>query len=157
MYVLFLGPLITEVVCPGADYYVDAAGGNDRNTGPRHRSAWQIHRQRSTAYTGFAPGDRVLLRRGQVWREHLIVPASGTADKPIVFGAYGAGQPAVAQGLGPWSRTGTDAGRANCWRAPLDVAPNQVFFNGVRGIVQSGPDRLDRPLEWAWSDGVLYV
>ena len=95
-----LGPLISEVACPGVDYYVDAAGGNDRNTGRGAVSAWKSI-GKVNAYTGFAPGDRVLLRRGQVWREPLIVPASGVADRPIVFGAYGDGQPAGAQGLDP--------------------------------------------------------
>lgn len=39
-----------------------------------------------------APGDEVLLRRGDVWNESLTIgSAVGTADDPIVFGAYGSG------------------------------------------------------------------
>jgi hypothetical protein len=37
------------------------------------------------------PGDVVLFRRGGVWRESLIPPASGSPDEPITFAAYGVG------------------------------------------------------------------
>ncbi len=39
----------------------------------------------------FNPDDQVLFRRGQTWEGQLIVPSSGTAGRPITFGAYGHG------------------------------------------------------------------
>jgi hypothetical protein len=145
----------SAVACPGADYYVDAISGNDRNTGRGPQVAWQtIHKVNS--YREFVPGDRILLRRGQIWREQLVVSVSGTADRPIRIGAYGTGARPTLKGSGPvlnWSQTS----QANCWRASLAVMPNQVFFNGTRGVRQGAPVNLDKPLEWAWSDGMLYV
>lgn len=155
VYLVVSCALVSRVACLGVDYYVDAANGNDRNTGRSDVSAWKSI-ARVNAYKGFVAGDRILLKRGQVWREQLTVPASGIADRRIVVGAYGTGSRPVLKGSAlvmNW----TNAGRADCWRASLDIAPNQVFFDGVRGAVQGSPDRLNRPLEWTWSDGVLYV
>jgi hypothetical protein len=43
------------------------------------------------AFSALAPGDSVLFRKGQTWREQLTVPSSGTAGNPITFGSYGSG------------------------------------------------------------------
>lgn len=39
----------------------------------------------------FLPDDQILFRRGQTWREELVVPSSGTVGHPIIFGSYGSG------------------------------------------------------------------
>jgi hypothetical protein len=39
----------------------------------------------------FAAGDTILLKRGEVWREQLTNPSSGTSGNVITFGAYGSG------------------------------------------------------------------
>jgi hypothetical protein len=139
--------LLFQVPCLAADYYVDAAGGNDRNTGRNEATAWRTV-GKVNSYAGFRPGDRILLKRDQIWREQLIVPVSGTAQRPVVFGAYGTGGRPVLKGA---------AGPPNCWRAVLAAAPNQVFFDGVRGVRRTGLNHLDGPLEWAWAGGVLTV
>jgi len=144
-----------ETVCRGSDYYVDATRGNDRNTGRGTGAPWKTV-AKVNSHTGFRPGDRILFKRGELWREQLIVAASGTADSPILFGSYGAGSRPTLKGSVPvanWARTG----RINCWRAYLPTSPSQVFFDGARGIRQAGPANLDRPLEWAWSDSILYA
>ena len=39
----------------------------------------------------FTSDDQILFRKGQTWRETLIVPSSGTSGHPITFGAFGSG------------------------------------------------------------------
>lgn len=155
VHAILLGTLCLPAVCAGMEYHVDAVEGNDRNTGRGPQVAWRSL-NKVNSYTGFLPGDRILLRRGQVWREQLIVSTSGTADKPFVIGAYGTGSRPMLKGsdsILKWTQTG----QANCWRAPLAPMPNQVFFDGSRGTQQNALSNLDKPLEWAWSGGTLYV
>jgi hypothetical protein len=146
--------LLFEAECLGADYYVDATGGNDGNSGLSPAAAWKTIAKINAS--GFAAGDRILLKRGQVWREQLIIPSSGTASQPVIFGAYSTGDRPVLKGsalIKDWA----GAGGANTWQAGLSTQPNQVFFDGVRGTRESGVQGLDQPLEWCWSSGVLYV
>jgi photosystem II stability/assembly factor-like uncharacterized protein len=46
----------------------------------------------------FSPDDQILFRRGQTWREQLIIPSSGALGHPIRFGAYGTGYAPVISG-----------------------------------------------------------
>lgn len=50
------------------------------------------------AFTGLQPGDQVLFRKGQVWREMLTVPASGTSENSITFSSYGTGNNPILNG-----------------------------------------------------------
>src|SRR5688572_1236915 len=72
-----------------AHRYVDALNGRDRNSGASPDRPWKTLRRalRST----LRPGDALLLRRDRVWTEPLRMTGSGTAARPIVVGAYGAG------------------------------------------------------------------
>jgi hypothetical protein len=143
-----------EALCLGTDYYVDAAGGNDGNSGLGPMVAWRTIAKINAS--SFAPGDRILLKRGLLWREQLVVPSSGTADQPVVFGAYGAGERPLLKGSA-LVQNWTDGGSGNVWRASLRTQPNQVFFNQTRGTLQDSVQDLDSALEWCWSSGVLYV
>jgi hypothetical protein len=49
-------------------------------------------------FSSLQPGDSVLFRRGQTWREQLTVPASGEEGSPITFGAFGEGEKPVISG-----------------------------------------------------------
>jgi uncharacterized repeat protein (TIGR02543 family) len=146
--------LLFQAACLGADYYVDGTAGDDGNSGLSPTTAWRTVAKVNVS--SFAPGDRILLRRGQVWREQLVVPSSGTADRPIVFGAYGVGDRPTLKGSA-LVQNWTAAGSPNIWRASLATQPNQVFLDGVRGTLESAVQNLDKPLEWCWSSGVLYV
>ena len=39
----------------------------------------------------FLPGDQILLKRGDVWTESILLKGNGTASSPILFSAYGTG------------------------------------------------------------------
>ena len=50
------------------------------------------------AFSGLVAGDSILFKRGDIWRESLIVPSSGSFVNPIKFGAYGVGNPPIIRG-----------------------------------------------------------
>ncbi len=74
-----------------ATYYVDSVNGNDGNNGTA--LPWKTISRVNNAY--FNPGDQVLLNRGDVWYEALVLNSSGSAGKPITIGAYGNGSAPV--------------------------------------------------------------
>lgn len=79
-----------------AVYYVDRTGGSDANGGTAVSTAWQsLARIRQAR---LAPGDFVLLKRGETWGEGLPIGASGSDGAPITFGAYGTGDLPVIDG-----------------------------------------------------------
>ncbi len=90
---LFAGTDIDPADCSsGVDYYVDATAGNDSNSGLTTALPWKTLSKVNAA--SFTPGDRIHLKRGEVWRETLTVPASGltiddygTGDQPEINGA----------------------------------------------------------------------
>jgi len=153
LYSVVLCALFSQVLCLGSDYYIDATDGNDANAGTSTSTAW-----RSVAKVNsrtFSPGDRILFRRGQVWREQLIIPSSGVSGNPITYGAYGTGNRPALKGSalpGGWTSYSSTV-----WRGSLSATPNQVFFGGVRGTKVSGISSVDSARKWYWSSGVLYV
>jgi hypothetical protein len=70
-------------------YYVDHDNGADSQDGQSPLTAWSSLKKIGKA--GLAPGDIVLLRRGQIWGEQLSIKFSGIADAPVRIGAYGDG------------------------------------------------------------------
>lgn len=70
-----------------ATYYVSATG-NDSNPGTQ-ALPWQTLYK--VGITNLAPGHQVLFERGGVFPGCLQPATSGTAAKPIVYGAYGSG------------------------------------------------------------------
>jgi len=74
----------------GKVYYISAFGGDDDNDGLSENTPWKTLAKVS-AQT-FQPGDRILLKAGDVWtNETLILRSSGTAEHPIELTAYGEG------------------------------------------------------------------
>ncbi|HOE61730.1 MAG TPA: hypothetical protein PK770_04855 [Kiritimatiellia bacterium] len=75
--------------------YVDDTAGSDAAEGLTPDRAWKtldrVNRE------PLIPGDRVLFRRGGVWRGQL-VPRSGTNGAAVTYGAYGTGAKPVLQG-----------------------------------------------------------
>ncbi len=71
-----------------ATYYVDATLGDDTRDGLSETNAWKsVAKVNATA---FLPGDSILFKCGETWREQLVVPSSGTLGNSITFGRYGA-------------------------------------------------------------------
>lgn len=82
----------------GTDYYLDASGGDDAYDGLSPATAWESF-DNVNAKT-FAPGDRILLKAGEVWEDQQLWPkGSGAPGLPITIDRYGdpeAGKPYIA-------------------------------------------------------------
>jgi hypothetical protein len=131
------------------DYYV-ATNGSDSNEGTSPAAPWRtiarVNRHK------FQPGDRVLLRRGDAWREQL-VPSSGSEKGCVTYGAYGSGdKPALLgsvqknrpedwrhEGGNTWSTTPVKGRGA----LPCDVG-NVIFdHEAACGVKVFEPEKLD--------------
>lgn len=74
------------------DYYVDDSSGNDSNDGLTEGTAWKKVSKvwGFSVSPGFAPGDHIKFKRGEVWSgSKLQFESSGTDVSPIVLEAYG--------------------------------------------------------------------
>ena len=86
---IFIILLFGVRIAAGVTYYVDANNGSDTNGGTSADTPWQSIGQLNTV--NLAPGDTVLLKRGSIWNEQLMLYASGTSDQPITIADYGSG------------------------------------------------------------------
>ena len=71
-------------------YYVDCTAGKDTNPGTSSAQAWKGVAKANSAI--LQPGDRLLFKRGCAWQGPLKATWNGTADQPIIIGAYGSGE-----------------------------------------------------------------
>ena len=70
-------------------YYLDAANGNDNQSGLSESNAWKsLYKLRDVKLN---PGDRVLLKRGNTFQGELEISGQGTSDNRIYIEAYGEG------------------------------------------------------------------
>ncbi|MBM9513115.1 right-handed parallel beta-helix repeat-containing protein [Desulfogranum marinum] len=82
----------------GTTYFV-AKNGNNNSSGLTAASAWATISKVNSSR--FSPGDRILFKRGDTWKEQLLIPSSGSATGgSITFGAYGTGNKPVIDGAG---------------------------------------------------------
>lgn len=140
------------------EYYVDATSGNDDNDGMS--APWQTIAKVNASM--FLPGDKILFKRGETWRETLTVPSSGAVGSPITFGAYGSGSLPKIYGSTQIS-TWTDEG-GNLWYADCATDPVSVWFVNtdttiIWGSEQTAKVDLNAEYEWWWDDpnNRLYV
>jgi hypothetical protein len=109
-------------------YYVSQSTGSDASADPTNIATPWKTQAKVTSYawaTGFAAGDRVVYKRGDVWREQFYINNSvgghlcnGTAGNHITFGAYGAGAKPIWSGAADLSATGAWADQgSNIWRS----------------------------------------
>jgi len=77
------------------------------------------------------PGDSILLKRGDTWRQPLVLRRSGTAGRPIVVSGYGDGT-ALPTLDGTVRLTGRSEGGRFVARVPGGVAVAAVFTAGGR-------------------------
>jgi len=78
-------------------FYVSSSEGNDLWTGEsaskgKKSGPWKTLKRASAEYI---PGDKILLKRGDIWNEELAPRGNGTATSPITIGAYGKGRKPV--------------------------------------------------------------
>ena len=81
-----------KVRASGTVYYVSNSGsdsydGTEQTHTTGSTGPWQTIAKVNSST--FNPGDSILFKAGDTWREQLTVPSSGSAGNPITFGAYG--------------------------------------------------------------------
>jgi len=159
-----IGAFESEESAVTGTYYVDATAGNDAWSGTSVSTPWKtISKVNSET---FEPGDQILFKRGETWRETLNVPSSGAPGNPIVFGAYGTG--AKPKIIGSEQITGWSVYSGNQWRASSVSKPGwpgeengPVWFIGQDGIIHWGKEEtvlanVDAEYDWYWdSSGYL--
>gem|GEM_PF-1249474 len=118
-----------NITSVGNIYYVDSVDGSDSNTGTSTGQAWKtIAKVNSSA---FLLNDRILFKRGGVWREQLNIPSSGIVNFPITFDAYGTGSSPVISGADVV--TGWSQYSGNIYVADVGVfaTSTQVYVDGT--------------------------
>jgi hypothetical protein len=157
LYKFLLLAILVTVLLPSlataATYYVDATDGNDNNNGFSSETAWKTIDKVNAS--NFEPGDQILFKRGQIWRETLKLSSSGMPGYPIKIGDYGTGEKPIFDGanlISQWSYEGS-----NIWKAIVPIQPKIVIVNGFVGTRETSLGNLDFFNEWYWQDGVLYV
>jgi len=140
--------LLSQPLC-AATYYV-RNGGDDANTGLSDGQAWESVAKVNAQ--SFSPGDAVRFRRGDVWREKLMISSSGTSDRPITVGAYGSGPlPRISGGdvITGWSGSNPSS-------AAFPVNPEVVVVDGEVWDDRSSTDALEQHT-WCWANNTLYL
>jgi hypothetical protein len=160
---LFLLPLFAILIIfvmfspsLAATYYVDVTNGNDSNPGVSESTPWEtINKVNTSSFNG---DDQILFKRGEVWREQLNVPSSGTYGHLIKFGAYGTGNDPVFSGADlvstPWSGYSTTGA---VWTSPLTNKPDMVWFDEVHGNIKNSIGALVADKDFYHESGNLYV
>lgn len=121
----------------GDDYYVNIQHGNDNNNGSYSHPWKTLDKVNSVS---FEPGDRIFLRRGQVWRESLIIRSSGMKGNWIEYGAFGEGNNPLIKRTdtySEWSRANASHkgySKKRIWRGAIDGRSNYwgAMINGER-------------------------
>jgi hypothetical protein len=137
-----------------ATYYVDAANGNDLNNGTSQAKPWKTIAKVNASR--FYPGDQILFKAGEVCREQLIVPSSGSSGNPITFGAYGTGAKPILSGANIIA--GWQAETQYIWKVEgIGVEPKVLMFDNQLGRKRASLAELTAPFDWCWSSNTLYV
>ena len=85
-------------------YYVDASGGSDSNSGNSPESAWKTL-YKVSSFT-FSPGDKLFFKSGEVWNGQLKLKGSGNDGSPIILDQYGEGGKPIINGGGATTNSG---------------------------------------------------
>ena len=83
-----------------ATYYVSSSSGSDGNSGTSILLPWSTLGKVQSSMSSFAPGDFILFKRGDKFRDSLDINKSGNSSNYITFGAYGAGDNPLFWGKG---------------------------------------------------------
>jgi hypothetical protein len=146
-------------------YYVDATLGNNSWSGTQSNPWKTIAKVNSMS---FNPGDQILFKRGETWRETLDVPSGGSSGNYITYGAYGSGN--MPKIMGSSQITGWEVYSGNVWRASCSSYPGGGDNDGPVWFVNTNGDgkihwskketslgNVNAEYDWYWSGSYLYT
>jgi len=122
-------------VC-AVNYYVDATGGDDNNNGRSDATAWKTISKVNSF--NFQPGDAILFKKGETWREQVTISSSGSEGNPIIYSSYGTGPKPVinlAETITGWT-----VYSGNIYVANVDFDVYQVFLDDEFMILAHYPN-----------------
>lgn len=152
------------------NYYI-ANNGNNDDLGTSPSTAWETITHVNDQ--SFLPGDSILFRRGDVWRNDALgVSSSGNSAKQIVYGAYGSGErPEI---LGSVLATGWTNVSGNIWAAEANIEQDpwgigydgpEIFFEenkqsvswGIHQSYTADFSNLMNEYHWTWNNNTIYI
>ena len=138
------------------NYYVSSSSGNDSNNGLTESTAWKtISKVNSKT---FLPSDVILFKKGDTWREMLLVTSSGTSSSFITYSTYGTGNNPRITGSGHSEFVSSGV---NLWKSINTYSLsslNGIFFETSSGTVWGVlKSTLTAQYQWNTSGGYLYV
>ncbi|MFO7446280.1 MAG: T9SS type A sorting domain-containing protein [Ignavibacteriaceae bacterium] len=146
--------LLSIITLNASTYYVDQVNGNNSNSGLTPSIAWKtISKVNSFS---FKPGDNILFKTGQIWREALVIKSSGQSYQPVTFASYGTGEKPIISGAD--IITGFVSYSGNVWRKSVYITTSQqVFFNGIRGKRKTSAGALSSARDWYYDKSARYL
>ncbi|MBQ8061619.1 MAG: right-handed parallel beta-helix repeat-containing protein [Bacteroidales bacterium] len=145
----------------GRTFYVQA-GGDDSADGLSPERAWRsLDRVNHADLSG---GDRVLFRRGDVFRGHL-EPKSGRSGAPVYYGPFGEGEkPKLQPSYDASSASSWTEVRSGIWRCLQPSSKelgNIILDHGDSGCAWKVDrmEQLDKDLRFCWirEEGAVYL
>jgi len=129
---------VTPPITSPAIYYISSSAGNDSNNGLSPGTPWKTIAKVNS--TGFKPGDTIMFNRGDIWREQLNVPSSGSSGLPITYDAYGSGSLPIISGAN--TVTGWTQYSGNIYVANVGaiINPSQLYVDGSFYDIAHYPD-----------------
>lgn len=157
---------LTFNVTNASIYYVSNSSGNDKLDGQSEAGAWKTISKVNSVK--LRPGDSVMFRRGDVWRETLVVSSSGTQGDWIVYSAYGSGNSPkilgsekaanwIDKGRGIWQATDALSDPFSAGRYG-----SEIFFENNDGTVSWGVHKKSaseclQQYDWTYEGGKISV
>jgi hypothetical protein len=138
-------------------YYVSSSTGSDSDDGLSEANAFATIAKVNAL--NLQPGDRVLLKCGDVWHaEQLVLSKSGTELAPIVFSSYPEGcanKPILSgsRSIGGWVQDAINVYRADLSSTDFPLGLNQLFRNGQRLTLGRWPNLNDPNGGYAFIEG----
>ncbi len=129
--------LVLVAVSPllATDYYLDADGGSDGNSGTTPVQAWATLDKASTG--AYGPGDQILLQKGDTFTGKLLLAGkNGSEGNPIVISSYGDGDKPYIDAAGYLAGVQIDNSQH------IDVRDLEISANG--GATVDGSPRGER-------------
>jgi hypothetical protein len=161
---LFAPALVCALVSLPASattYYVSQSSGDDSNDGLSQNGAFQTL-AKANSLQGLTGGDSILLKRGDVWHEQLIIPASGTDDaNRFNVGAYGSGTAPIIDGADPvsgWSLVASGTYQVRRTTPTYKVFVDAIYKQTVPLSRQGNLNKvIDNPGSFYADGDTLYV
>jgi uncharacterized repeat protein (TIGR02059 family) len=163
-FVLLIVLIFSIVPVVSATTYYVSTSGNDNANGTTSSTPWKtLAKVNSRSYN---PGDSILFKRGDTWTASgdgvISISNSGTATKPIVFGAYGTGEKPIITGrysLSGWNVSGNWTNvSGNIWRMKVDATAycHRAWVNG-KEVYHNSTSSVTAALPMYWDSGNNYL